>query len=73
LGRIAGILSLEVDGAKTQADALQRIGSELAMHVVAAKPVFLTKELVSLDALENEREILKSQVLVYYDLFWSYE
>ncbi|PNX56987.1 elongation factor Ts mitochondrial-like, partial [Trifolium pratense] len=59
---LPGILSLEVDGGKTQAaDALQRIGSELAMHVVAAKPVFLTKELVSLDALENEREILKSQ------------
>ncbi|XP_045789189.1 elongation factor Ts, mitochondrial-like [Trifolium pratense] len=61
LGRIAGILSLEVDGGKTQVDALQHVGSELAMHVVAAKPVFLTKELVSLDALENEREILKSQ------------
>ncbi|KAL5079922.1 hypothetical protein RYX36_008343 [Vicia faba] len=61
LGRIAGILSLEVDGDKTHADALQRVGSELAMHVVAAKPLFLTKELVSLDALENEREILKSQ------------
>ncbi|CAL5186322.1 unnamed protein product [Lathyrus oleraceus] len=61
LGRIAGILSLEVDGDKTHVDALQRVGSELAMHVVAAKPLFLTKELVSLDALENEREILKSQ------------
>ncbi|KAI4352144.1 hypothetical protein L6164_006424 [Bauhinia variegata] len=61
LGRIAGILSLEVDGGKTQADALQRVGSELAMHVVAAKPLFLTKELVSSDALANEREILKSQ------------
>ncbi|CAK8533834.1 unnamed protein product [Lathyrus sativus] len=61
LGRIAGILSLEVDGDKTHADALQRVGSELAMHVVAAKPLFLTRELVSLDALENEREILKSQ------------
>ncbi|GAU43895.1 hypothetical protein TSUD_399430 [Trifolium subterraneum] len=61
LGHIAGILSLEVDGGKTQADALLRIESELAMHVVAAKPLFLTKKLVSLDALENEREILKSQ------------
>lgn len=61
LGRIAGILSLEVDGGKTEADALQRVGSELAMHVVAAKPLFLTKELVSVDALEYEREILKSQ------------
>jgi translation elongation factor EF-Ts len=70
LGRIAGILSLEVDGGETQADTLQRVGSELAMHVVAAKPLFLTKELVSLDALENEREILKSQVLVFSYFFW---
>ncbi|KAG2383891.1 elongation factor Ts, mitochondrial [Vigna umbellata] len=61
LGRIAGILSLEVDDGKTQVEALQRVGSELAMHVVAAKPSFLTKELVPSDALQNEREILKSQ------------
>ncbi|XP_014503266.1 elongation factor Ts, mitochondrial [Vigna radiata var. radiata] len=61
LGRIAGILSLEVDDGKTQVEALQRVGSELAMHVVAAKPLFLTKELVPSDALQNEREILKSQ------------
>ncbi|KAM3382654.1 hypothetical protein P3S68_008229 [Capsicum galapagoense] len=37
------------------------IRSGLAMHVVAAKPLFLTKEDVSSDALPNEREILKSQ------------
>ncbi|KAA0047361.1 elongation factor Ts [Cucumis melo var. makuwa] len=61
LGRIAGILSIEVEGDNSQPDALQRVGSELAMHVVAAKPLFLTKELVASDALENEREILKSQ------------
>ncbi|XP_028768729.1 elongation factor Ts, mitochondrial [Neltuma alba] len=61
LGRIAGILSLEVGDIKTQLDAIQRVGSELAMHVVAAKPLFLSKELVSSEALENEREILKSQ------------
>lgn len=62
LGRFAGILSLEVEGGNLQSDALQRVGSELAMHVVAAKPLYLTKELVASDALENEREILKSQV-----------
>ncbi|KAK3217727.1 hypothetical protein Dsin_011697 [Dipteronia sinensis] len=61
LGRIAGILTLEVEDKISQLDALQRVGSELAMHVVAAKPLFLTKELVSSDALANEREILKSQ------------
>ncbi|GAB4859287.1 hypothetical protein Ancab_010749 [Ancistrocladus abbreviatus] len=41
----------------------QTVGSELAMHVAAAKPLFLTKELVSPDALESEHEILKSQSL----------
>ncbi|CAL0330842.1 unnamed protein product [Lupinus luteus] len=61
LGRIAGILSLEVDDGKAQVDAVERVGAELAMHVVAAKPLFLTKDLVPSDALENEREILKSQ------------
>nr|GFD11019.1 elongation factor Ts, mitochondrial [Tanacetum cinerariifolium] len=40
----------------------QRVGAELAMHVVAAKPLVLTKELVSSEAVQNEREILKSQV-----------
>ncbi|XP_022949489.1 elongation factor Ts, mitochondrial-like [Cucurbita moschata] len=61
LGRIAGILSLEVEGGSLQADALQRVGSEIAMHIVAAKPLFLTKELVSSEALKNEREILQTQ------------
>lgn len=63
LGRIAGILSFEVEDKNASLDSLQRVGSELAMHVVAAKPLFLTRDHVSSDALENEREILKSQVL----------
>lgn len=61
LGRIAGVLSLEVEDGNRQSEALQQVGSQLAMHIVAAKPLFLTKELVSSDALANEREILKSQ------------
>ncbi|KAF4380896.1 hypothetical protein G4B88_028269 [Cannabis sativa] len=63
LGRIAGVVSLEVEDGNSQSEALQRVGSELAMHVVAAKPLFLTREHVTSDALENEREILKSQVI----------
>ncbi|CAN1316019.1 Elongation factor Ts, mitochondrial [Linum perenne] len=59
LGRIAGLLSLEAEDATSHLDALQRVGSELAMHVVAAKPLFLNKELVSSEAVESEREILK--------------
>ncbi|KDP45166.1 hypothetical protein JCGZ_15031 [Jatropha curcas] len=61
LGRIAGLVSLEVEDGNPRLEALQQVGSELAMHVVAAKPLFLTKELVSSSALESEREILKSQ------------
>ena len=62
MGRLAGILSLEVEEPSADLSILQSVGSELAMHVVAAKPLFLLRELVSSDALENEREILRSQV-----------
>lgn len=62
LGQIAGLLSLEVEDKNASVDSLHRVGLELAMHVVAAKPLFLSKELVSSEAMENEREILKSQV-----------
>ncbi|KAK9074124.1 hypothetical protein SSX86_006721 [Deinandra increscens subsp. villosa] len=61
LGRIAGILSLEVEDENASLDAVRHVGSELAMHVVAAKPLVVTKELVSPDVVQNEREILKSQ------------
>lgn len=62
MGRIAGLLSLEVEDQNDSLDALHHVGSELAMHVVAAKPLFLTKEAVSSEAMESEREILRSQV-----------
>ncbi|KAJ9540795.1 hypothetical protein OSB04_027301 [Centaurea solstitialis] len=61
LGRIAGILSLEVEDENASLELVQQVGSELAMHVVAAKPLVLTKDLLSSDAVQNEREILKSQ------------
>ncbi|KAJ8748181.1 hypothetical protein K2173_000589 [Erythroxylum novogranatense] len=61
LGRIAGLLSLEIEDGDSHLEALQHVGSELAMHVVAAKPLFLTKQHVSSEVLESEREIFKSQ------------
>ncbi|KAL3623842.1 hypothetical protein CASFOL_032658 [Castilleja foliolosa] len=61
IGRIAGFLSLEVEDKNASLDAVQRVGSEIAMHVVASKPLFLTKEDVSSDALANERDVLRSQ------------
>jgi len=68
LGRIAGILSLEVEDPHADIAAVQRVGSELAMHVVASKPLFLSKELISTEVLESEREILRSQVLFIHCL-----
>lgn len=61
LGRLAGILTLEVEDENVPLDALKQVGSQLAMHIVAAKPLFLSKELVSSEALESERDILRSQ------------
>nr|GFB33807.1 elongation factor Ts, mitochondrial [Tanacetum cinerariifolium] len=54
-------LKLGVEDGNGPSDVVQRVGAELAMHVVAAKPLVLTKELVSSDAVQNEREILKLQ------------
>lgn len=66
LGRIAGLVTIEAEDESVSVDALQRVGSSLAMHVVASRPTFLSKELVSSEAVEGEREILKSQVLNKY-------
>lgn len=61
LCRIAGIVTLEATDAHASLDALQMVGSSLAMHIVAAKPLFISKELVPSEAIESERDILKSQ------------
>ncbi|CAA3027011.1 elongation factor Ts, mitochondrial [Olea europaea subsp. europaea] len=68
VGHITGLLSLEVEDQNAPRDAAQRVGSEIAMHVVAAKPLFLAKEDVSSDALGHEHEILKSQEYMLPDL-----
>ncbi|EPS71162.1 hypothetical protein M569_03593, partial [Genlisea aurea] len=61
LGRIAGVVSLDVEDSSAPLDSVRTVGSQLAMHVVAAKPLFLAKEDVNSDALGNEEEILRSQ------------
>ncbi|KAL3502959.1 hypothetical protein ACH5RR_037408 [Cinchona calisaya] len=61
VGRIAGLLSIEVEDQIASLDALPHVGSELTMHVVAPKSPFLTKEDVSSEAMESKREILMSQ------------
>jgi elongation factor Ts len=41
---------------------LRTIGKRLAMHIVAAKPLYLSKEDVPDDALEKERSVLQGQI-----------
>ncbi|CAO2168782.1 unnamed protein product, partial [Urochloa humidicola] len=51
----------EGEDSSVSLDALKTVGSSIAMHIVATKPLFLSKELVSAAAVENEREILRTQ------------
>jgi len=43
-------------------DVLQEVGKKLAMHVVAARPLYLNPEAVPEAALEKEKEILREQM-----------
>ncbi|EFJ37275.1 hypothetical protein SELMODRAFT_76038 [Selaginella moellendorffii] len=63
LSRLAGLVSLEVehDQEGSHSETLKSLGSSLAMHVVAARPLFLSKELVDSEVLEHERNICKAQ------------
>ena len=50
-----------LQSAATDVDALRSLGQKLAMHVVAASPLFLDRESVAAAALERERTILVEQ------------
>ncbi|KAM0906956.1 hypothetical protein ACQ4PT_016434 [Festuca glaucescens] len=61
LGRMAGLVTLVAEDSTVPLDALKRVGSSIAMHIVAQKPLFLSKELVSAAAIESERDVLRTQ------------
>ena len=50
------------DGTGTSKDVLQTVGKRLAMHIVAARPSYLSPEDVPSDEVEKERQILSMQV-----------
>ncbi|XP_073355714.1 elongation factor Ts, mitochondrial-like isoform X1 [Aegilops tauschii subsp. strangulata] len=61
LSRVAGLVTLEAEDSSAPLDALERVGSSVPMHIVAArcKAIILIKrsrELVSAAAVENERD-----------------
>ena len=58
MGKIGVLVALESDG---DAEKLQEIGRQLAMHVAAAQPQFLDIDSVDASALDREREVLAEQ------------
>lgn len=50
------------DGKEVSSDVLEDAGKKLAMHVVAAKPLYLAPDDVPADVLQKERDILTQQV-----------
>ncbi len=60
LGKIGVLVSLKSTGDKA---ALEAFGKQVAMHVAAARPEALTREEVSAELIEREREVLKEQAV----------
>ncbi len=60
LGKIGVLVALE---SNADADVLQSLGKQIAMHVAAANPQFLGKDDVDADTLERERAVLKEQAI----------
>ena len=58
LGRIGVLLALESEGDRKK---LALLGKQLAMHVAAARPEWISKDDVSADDQERERKVLREQ------------
>jgi elongation factor Ts len=58
LGKIGVLVALESTG---KADVLETYGKQIAMHVAAAFPQYLTREEVDTTAIERERTVLRDQ------------
>ncbi len=56
-GKMGAIIEIETDKAAASPADLQALARELAMHVVSAKPTFLTRDDISAEVIENERRI----------------
>jgi len=61
VGRTASAVSLASEAADR--DALRSLGERIAMHVVAASPLYLSREHVPDGALQQEADILREQAL----------
>lgn len=61
MGKSGALVALEVgegaDAADARADELRELGKKIAMHVVAARPQFATRDAVPADVVETERRV----------------
>ena len=58
IGKIGVLVALESDAS---ADALQAVGKQLAMHIAAANPQFLSPDSVDPEVAEREKSVLIEQ------------
>lgn len=65
MGKVAAVTSLTYSGElnNEQRSKLLDVGKKLAMHVVAANPLYLGKENVPSDVVEKETAILREQAM----------
>ncbi|MGE3841413.1 MAG: translation elongation factor Ts [Vicinamibacterales bacterium] len=61
-GKIGVMVDVRGPAAAVTSEAGRTLGKELAMHVAAASPQFVTRTQVSSDALERERSIYRAQL-----------
>jgi elongation factor Ts len=63
-GKIGVLLELNCETDFTaRNDAFQSLAKDIAMHIAAARPRFLSREEVTPDVLDKEKEIAREQVL----------
>ncbi|VEU41311.1 unnamed protein product [Pseudo-nitzschia multistriata] len=61
-GSAASVVEISGEGVTSNPDAANEAGKKLAMHIVAAKPSYLTPECVPEDVVANEKAILAGQI-----------
>ena len=61
MGAAAGLVAIQSSKTPTDAPALDPFGKRLAMHIVAAKPRFLSPASVPPSVLEYERSLIEAQ------------
>ena len=61
-GLAAAVVEIAGTGVESNTELANSFGKKLAMHVVAAKPTYLSSDDIPEDVIEKEKEILLSQV-----------